>query len=435
MEPGSINRALSRGVRQVCRVLADAGESAWVVGGSVRDILLGRTPVDWDVATTARPERMLGLFGRVIPTGIAHGTLTVLVGRESIEVTTLRGEGAYSDGRRPDAVEFLDDIERDLARRDFTVNAIAWDAERRVLHDPFGGRADLAAGVIRAVGDPGSRFAEDGLRVLRAARFAATLGFEIEPATLAAARAFAPMLDRVSAERKREELVRMLLAPDPTPGLEVLLAAGLLAHAVPALHAALASGGEALAARAVRRVAAAATLPVRLAALLLEVPAGAAGDWLDSMRFDRATRRRVARLLETAPDAVALAQPTLAEARLLLARIGRDAAADLLELVAAEACVGGRTLFREAAREVLEARDPLAVSELAIRGDGLMAALGLAPGPEVGRLLERLLERVLEHPEDNRADRLVALAREILAAVLAGRDLETTRKDSRGRSD
>jgi len=411
-----MDRALPRGVRHVCRVLADAGESAWVVGGSVRDVLGGRTPVDWDVATTARPERVLGLFDRVIPTGIAHGTVTVLVCGESIEVTTLRGEGAYSDGRRPDAVEFLDDIEQDLARRDFTINALAWDVGNRVLHDPFGGRADLAAGVIRAVGDPGSRFAEDGLRILRAARFAATLGFEVEPATLEAARVLAPMLDRVSAERKREELVRLLLAPIPTPGLEVLLAAGMLAHAIPALHAAVASGGKAPAERAVRRVAAAASLPVRLAALLLEVPAGAARDWLDGMRFDRVTRRRVLGLLEVAPGAVTVAEPAPGEVRRHLARIGRAAAPELLELVAAEVAIGGRTTFCEVARGVLEAGDPLTTRELAIRGDELMAAVGIGPGPEVGRLLSALLERVLDHPEDNLAGRLVELAGETIVS-------------------
>ncbi len=410
----SVRRSLPDGVRTVCRILAGAGESAWIVGGSLRDILLGRDPVDWDVATTAKPERMLALFRRVIPTGIAHGTITVLVGDESIEVTTLRGEGAYSDGRRPDSVEYLDDIEQDLARRDFTVNAMAWDPSRGALEDPFGGRADLAAGVIRAVGDPRSRFAEDGLRVLRAARFAATLGFEVEPATLEAARALAPMLDRVSAERKREELVRMLQARDPTPGLEVLVAAGMLPHVVPALCGVFAVAGDAVVERAVRRVATASSLRVRLAALLLEAPGAAAVGWLDSMRFDRATRRRIVQLLEAAPDVLASGEPEIADVRRQLAHIGREAIADLLELVTAETGPGGDPAFARVAGRVLEAGDPLAVSELAIRGEELMAATGIGPGPAVGRLFDALLGHVLDHPEDNRTERLVAIARERL---------------------
>lgn len=412
MTPDGIEPTLSRGVREVCGILARAGESAWVVGGSLRDILRGRAPEDWDVATTARPDLMLGLFRRVIPTGVAHGTVTVLIGDERVEVTTLRGEGAYSDGRRPDSVEFLDDIVEDLARRDFTVNAMAWDPARRALHDPFGGRADIEAGVLRAVGDPARRFAEDGLRVLRAARFAATLGFEVEPDTLEAARLAAPMLTRVSAERKREELARLLLAPAPEPGLEVLLAAEMAPMVLSPLHEAAAARGPGVARRAVgRAAAAAASLPVRLAALLLETALAAARDWLGDMRFDRRTRRRVLVLLEVAPDAVAAARPAPAEVRRLLARAGRAAIPDLLELVTAEEAVSGPCAFPPVAREALSAGEPLEIADLAISGDELMTLLGIGPGPIVGRILSALLERVIERPEENRAERIAKIAR------------------------
>ena len=191
-----LHAALPRDVRTVCHVLHEAGESAWVVGGSVRDVIAGREPGDWDVATTAVPDRAIELFHRVIPTGVQHGTVTVLVGGRGIEVTTLRGDGAYSDGRRPDRVRFLGDIREDLARRDFTVNAIAYDPAAGRLHDPFDGAGDIERRLLRAVGDPPARFAEDSLRVLRGARFAATLGFRVEPATRDAIAGAAHLLER-----------------------------------------------------------------------------------------------------------------------------------------------------------------------------------------------------------------------------------------------
>ncbi len=170
----------------LCERLRSQGKRAWIVGGCVRDLLLGRAAADWDVATDARPKELLSIFPRAIPTGIDHGTVTVVQHGHHYEVTTLRGEGTYSDGRRPDWVEFVDDITADLARRDFTVNAMAIDPVDAQLIDPFDGRVDLQRGVLRAVGNPQERFAEDGLRVLRAARFVATLELELDPATRAA---------------------------------------------------------------------------------------------------------------------------------------------------------------------------------------------------------------------------------------------------------
>ena len=184
-----LRRAVPAEVLGLCRRLEEAGHRGWVVGGCVRDVLLGELRDlqstdairnDWDIATDARPEEVMKLFRRVVPTGIKHGTVTVLLDDDGYEVTTLRGETSYSDGRRPDSVYFVDDIKDDLARRDFTINAIAYDPLADRLIDPFGGLRDLEAGVLRAVGDAGERFAEDGLRVLRAARFVATLEVELE---------------------------------------------------------------------------------------------------------------------------------------------------------------------------------------------------------------------------------------------------------------
>ncbi len=224
----------------MCQRLKEAGHRAWLVGGCVRDELLredGDTASgqrgDWDIATSALPEQVTKLFRRVIPTGIQHGTVTVLMREGQYEVTTLRGETTYSDGRRPDAVYFVDDIKDDLARRDFTINAIAYDVLEDRLIDPFDGARDLANRTLRAVGVARERFAEDGLRVLRGARFAATLELEIESET---ERAIAPSLDsyrKVSAERIRDEWLKTMKAQRPSRAFEIMKDHGILAITAP----------------------------------------------------------------------------------------------------------------------------------------------------------------------------------------------------------
>ena len=200
--------ALPCGAAYVLRALRAAGHEAYVVGGCVRDSLLGRVPVDWDVTTSALPEETKAVFSGapVIETGIRHGTVTVLVDGEPVEITTYRVDGPYSDGRRPDSVAFTRSLREDLARRDFTVNAMAWSPETG-LADPFGGADDLRGGVIRSVGDPARRFQEDALRILRALRFSAALGFSVEVKTAGALRAGRALLGKVSAERITAELV------------------------------------------------------------------------------------------------------------------------------------------------------------------------------------------------------------------------------------
>src|SRR3954451_9207303 len=200
-------------VLALCRRLREAGHQAHLVGGGVRDLLLGRGPADFDVATSAHPDEVMRLFGQryAIPTGLQHGTVTVLASEERpVEVTTYRGEGEYLDGRRPSSVHFGATLEEDLARRDFTMNAIAYDPIDDVLADPFAGRADLAARLVRAVGDPVARFREDGLRPMRAVRQAAQLGFTIDPPTAAAIPAALDSFRKVSAERIRDELCKLL---------------------------------------------------------------------------------------------------------------------------------------------------------------------------------------------------------------------------------
>lgn len=201
-------------VRACCETLWGAGHEAYPVGGCVRDSLLGRAPGDWDVTTSALPETTLALFDRTVPTGLKHGTVTVLLDGMALEVTTFRREEGYADGRHPDAVTFDATLEEDLSRRDFTVNAMAL-APGGTIVDPFGGRGDLERRVIRCVGDPDRRFREDGLRLLRAVRFAAKLGFDLEPETAAALARNAHCLEKVSGERVKAELEKILLSPRP----------------------------------------------------------------------------------------------------------------------------------------------------------------------------------------------------------------------------
>ena len=202
-------------------VLRKAGFAAYVVGGCVRDSLLGLSPHDWDLCTAARPEQVMELFGKeqCIPTGLQHGTVTVKQSGKLYEITTFRTEGSYSDGRHPDSVAFVPDVREDLARRDFTINAMAYSLEEGLI-DPFGGQEDLERGLVRAVGEPLRRFEEDALRILRLYRFAARFGFAIDPATEGAAKQLAPHLDCVSAERIEEEMNKLLAAPRPGVYLE-----------------------------------------------------------------------------------------------------------------------------------------------------------------------------------------------------------------------
>ena len=264
---------LDPGAALLLDALHGAGHAAYAVGGCVRDSLLGLDPHDWDLCTSARPEQVMALFGeeKCIPTGLQHGTVTVKQGGRLYETTTFRTEGAYSDGRHPDAVCFVPDVREDLARRDFTINAMAYSAEEGLI-DPFGGRDDLAAHLVRAVGEPERRFEEDALRILRLYRFAARFGFAIDPATGAAARALGPHLDCVSAERIQEELLKLLAASRPGSYLEP----AVLAVILPELEPEKQPERFAELCRTIDRIKPTAeNVPARLAALLC--PLGEAG--------------------------------------------------------------------------------------------------------------------------------------------------------------
>ncbi|MET0287895.1 MAG: hypothetical protein ABW352_25625 [Polyangiales bacterium] len=399
-------------VIELCQTLARNGHRGWVVGGCLRDLLRGQPAADWDLATDARPERVAKIFPRVIPTGIQHGTVTVRHRGEGYEVTTLRGEGAYSDGRRPDHVEYVSDIREDLSRRDFTINAIAYDPVADALEDPFEGLRDLEARTIRAVGEPARRFSEDGLRVLRAARFAATLEFELDPATEAAIAPTLPTFQRVSAERVREEWLKAFKARAPSRAFEVMRRTGILA----ATYAELAELDDVRFAQALKAVDLAPRDPiVRLAALLypLRQEAGL-DDWLQRYRYANAERERVARLLRwAAPEA---SFEHAAEVRRFARQVGRPWLAEIAAfgIVVSEAFLGSTVQAERLAgqlRELVTQDTPLTTRELALDGRTLMSELALKPGPILGVLLDHLLELVLEDPARNTRESLLERAR------------------------
>lgn len=366
-------------VLNILCALDSAGHRAVLAGGCVRDSLLGRRPSDWDIASSASPEEVLALFPRCVPTGIKHGTVTVLSGGGSVEVTAFRAEGGYSDHRRPDSVSFGCPLEADLARRDLTVNAMAMDAAGEIT-DPFGGRDDLRRRLLRCVGEPERRFDEDALRMLRTVRFSAQLGFEIEPRTLEAIRALAHLASGLSAERVRDELLKTLRSS--APGLVwQLVDLGLL-------DACLAPG-DASAPREALDV-----LPIyaRLAHFCRDLELGgyimSTDRFLAALRFDGETLRRTASAVEV------LKSGSRDWKRLL-----RDHG---------EAAVLAAHPKNRALRAVLRSGECWELSSLAIGGREL-AALGYS-GPELGRELRRLLDHVIDYPADNRADILCKLA-------------------------
>ena len=441
-------------VVRICSRLAAAGHRAWVVGGCTRDLLLQRPVHDWDLATDALPQQVASLFPRVLPTGIQHGTVTIMMGSQGYEVTTLRGDGTYSDGRHPDSVTFVQDLREDLARRDFTINAIALDPLTAVVHDPFDGQADLRAGLIRAVGRPEDRFREDGLRVLRAARFAATLGFDIEATTLAAIPTAHPTLAKVSMERVRDELLKTLAAPTPSRGLRIMLDAGILGVILPELVPMAGCAQNKYHANDVwthTLLCVDACPPdavLRLAALLHDVSKPSVRAINDKtldytfygheqvgarMADDIATRLKLSneqrtRIVHLVAQHLVVYEPQWSDAavRRWIRRVGPEHVDDVLELARADACAKGTDASETlAGLQSLHRRvDALAVQglaltvrDLAVNGNVLMRELDLPPGPLVGRILHHLLEMVIDDPEANRTDRLLAAARSFIAST------------------
>ena len=456
------NIRLDAGAAALLARLHGAGYAAYAVGGCVRDSLLGRTPQDWDLCTSARPEQVLALFGegQCIPTGLQHGTVTIKYGGQLYETTTFRTEGAYTDGRHPDEVHFVPDVRQDLARRDFTINAMAYnDAEG--LIDPFGGQQDLQQGILRAVGDPATRFEEDALRILRLYRFAARFGFAIDPPTGQAARALCAHLDCVSVERIEEELSKLLAAPAPAAYLnEKILKVIIPELSAPALQAA----------KPVVDACPAGTedLPVRWAALLMSLGEDGTRKALKRLRCSNTCIEQTAVLVrETGggggsfsedrplgcdPAAGAAAsrmqgpvmgrcrrwepQPVFVSEEESSAAPGQDAAPDTvirirkllgrydLHTVQRLAALGVAMEPEQAADFAAQAElaaqldaDGVCcrVSQLAVNGRDLMAA-GIPAGPGLRRTLEALLDAVVRGQLSNERQCLLDAAGQISAS-------------------
>ena len=423
------------GAEQILRTLNDAGFEAYLVGGCVRDLLRGVEPHDWDLCTSALPEQTEACFAgrRVIETGLKHGTVTVLADGEPYEITTYRTEGPYSDSRRPDYVRFVPDLEQDLARRDFTINAMAIGLDGK-LEDPFGGAADLSAELIRCVGNPNQRFQEDGLRVMRALRFAAVLGYSIEAGTAQAVHENRAMLDRVASERIQAELRKLLTGKN----------AGNILREYPDVFCQFWPNLGPLAAleqhnpwhcwngweHTIHAVEAApADVTLRLAMLLHDigkplckstdekgidhfcghpaVSAKLANRMLKALKFDNKTRERVVLLVERHDIQIPLRDESI---RRWLGRLGPEAFFQLLEVQRADSLAQAPAKAQERlsklaglrtrAEQILAEEQCFTLKDLAVSGRDVIAA-GVTPGPDVGTVLEQLLDQVLSGKTPN----------------------------------
>ena len=436
---------LDPGAAALLDTLHAAGYAAYAVGGCVRDSLLGRTAHDWDLCTSALPQQVMELFGteQCIPTGLQHGTVTIKYGGQLYETTTFRTEGSYTDGRHPDEVQFVPDVREDLARRDFTINAMAYNAAEGLV-DPFGGQADLQNGLLRAVGEPQQRFTEDALRILRLYRFAARFGFALDAATARAARQLAPHLDCISAERIQEELAKLLAAPQPGAYLEPAVLAVVLPELTPAALEAAKPVVDAC-------PAGEENLPVRWAALLGTLGEADTRRVLKRLRCSNACIEETAVLVrETAGEGVcgsfllghesghSIARPTACGSRVppqrtvlgetlthagevairqLLGRYGLCTVERLCALCAAlhpqnaPECA----LAAQRARQLEADGVCCRVSQLAVNGRDLMA-VGIPAGPTLRRVLEALLDGVIRAEYPNEKPALLAAAQKMIAS-------------------
>lgn len=443
-------------VYSILTTLMSAGFEAFAVGGCVRDMLLGKDPTDWDVATSAKPQAIQKLFPKNFYAN-RFGTVTVLrqgSGRQAvpeslreIEVTTYRIDVDYSDQRHPNAVQFTTNIEEDLARRDFTINAMAMDKERII--DPFHGQEDLEKKLIRAVGDPAERFAEDALRLLRAIRFAAQLDFTIEPTTLSAITTHAPAIQVVSKERIRDELVKIVMSSHPEKGFALLQETGLLAHIAPEVAEGVGIEQNkhhiyTVFEHNIKSLQFAAQydypLHIRLAALLHDIGKPRtrrrqAGDYtfyghdivgarlaetlLKRLRFPNDIVQSVTHLVRHHMFYYDVGKITEAGVRRLLRRVGPQHFDDLIKVRIAERKGSGVPKAEPYRLRHLQfmaekvSQQPISVGQLAINGSDLMTELKLKPSPIIGGILNALLAEVLDNPTRNRREHLLARAKEL----------------------
>ncbi|MCR5303531.1 MAG: HD domain-containing protein [Lachnospiraceae bacterium] len=427
-------------VKKVIKTLEDAGYHAFAVGGCVRDSFMGRKPQDWDITTSAKPEEIKKVFKRTVDTGIKHGTVTVLIDKRGYEVTTFRIDGEYTDQRHPDNVTFTEDLEEDLRRRDFTINAMAW-SDSKGLVDIYGGTEDLKRGLIRAVGDPYERFGEDALRILRAVRFSAQLGFEIEEQTQMAAGQLSYTIAAVSAERIREELMKILVSDRPYY-LKKAWELGITAAVMPELDRCMECGQNnphhmySVGEHILHSMENIASDPVLRLTMLFhdmgkpekktvdkdgithnkghaEVSAKIADEVLHRLKFDNATISSVTRLVKW--HELRLPEDRTAVRR-AVNKVGEDIFPLLFPVKIADTmaqsdykraeklahCARIKAIYEEIKRD----GDPVTLKDLAVKGQDLKDA-GVAPGPDMGRMLGDMLNEVLDDPSKNNRDYLI----------------------------
>ena len=435
---------MDEGAAELLDTLHRAGYAAYVVGGCVRDSLLGLTPHDWDLCTSALPQQVMELFGaqRCIPTGLQHGTVTVKQSGALYEITTFRTEGTYTDGRHPDEVHFVPDVREDLARRDFTINAMAYN-EKGGLVDPFGGQADLQSGIVRAVGVPRQRFTEDALRILRLYRFAARFGFAIDPPTAQAAQELCAHLDCVSVERIEEELAKLLSAPAPAAYLnekilgvvlpelspEALAAAKPVVDACPAgaenlpirLAALLLSLGEDGTRRTLRRLRCS-NNRIEETAVLVREARGCDGSFLFGHDSGHSIARPIAFGNRVPPQRTVLRETTVTPGFIIYARrlLGKYNLCTVQRIAAlGTALQPERSADFAALSELAEQLDAdgvcCRVSQLAVNGRDLMAA-GVPAGPGIRKVLEALLDGVIREEYPNERQALLAAVQQFAAS-------------------
>ena len=435
---------MDAGAAELLHALHAAGHAAYVVGGCVRDSLLGLTPHDWDLCTSALPQQVMELFGaqRCIPTGLQHGTVTVKQSGALYEITTFRTEGTYTDGRHPDEVHFVPDVREDLARRDLTINAMAYN-EKEGLIDPFGGQADLQSGIVRAVGVPRQRFTEDALRILRLYRFAARFGFAIDPPTAQAAQELCAHLDCVSVERVEEELAKLLSAPAPAAYLdkkilhvilpelssEALAAAKPVVDACPAgsenlpirLAALLYSLGEDGIRRTLRRLRCS-NDRIEETAVLVREARGCDGSFLFGHDSGHSIARPIAFGNRVPPQRTVLRETTVTPDFTIYARrlLGKYNLCTVQRLAALGTALQPEHAADFAAlSELAEQLDAdgvcCRVSQLAVNGRDLMAA-GVPAGPGIRKVLEALLDGVIREEYPNERQALLAAVQQLAAS-------------------
>ena len=388
----------------MARIFNKNSQSLYLVGGAVRDYLLKRENSDYDLTTSATPEEVKAMFRRTIDTGIKHGTVTVIYKGEHYEITTFRTEGDYSDSRHPDSVTFVRSLEEDLKRRDFTINALAVDILTGDVIDMHGGIGDLEAGIIRAIGEPEERFGEDALRMMRSCRFAAKLGFDIEKKTLEAIRKLHGTIEKVSVERIKDEIDKILLSPYPVKGLRYMEETGLMSVIHPSLT---------LSDRVYESLERAKEMKLPLtslyAVLLHTQQDSTVGEILRHLKASNTEKKEITLLSREWSADTSDTDPV--RIRKYIQKIGKDMIPSLFNVRKAV----GETekedyVFEAMVRHEIENNCPVEIKDLAVKGEDLEGIVG--KGPEMGHMLKYLLECVILNPEDNTKKRLTELAQE-----------------------